>query len=179
MNKHIKIPIPDWVPNEYDVKYWWSTLKYKFHPFRCDRCKTKMKFKYPDYEGVAGKNNERLIVSNTKGSLCASCLSVSIELYFNSLPNTKKYYNQCQCCNTHSKSVDIIWGLGENTTNDIDVRFCTRWWNGHYVCYYCIRDTLAQDRQTSSMHVYHRGETYYLNERGALIKHESKNVKVT
>ena len=164
---YIKIPIPDWMPTPQEIKWRWNTLKYKLNPYRCIACGTSMDFKRGQFEGKT-HTGARLVVSNSKKVLCAEHLSEEIEKHFDTLPKNKKH-EVCECCKIKKKTVDIIWGIGDNSNSNIDVRFCTNWWNGHEICLDCIKSALSNAVHVNSHHVHLNGKVYSMNERGALI----------
>ena len=166
MQRYIKIPIPTWMPTETDLGYFWRTVKYKLNPYRCTSCNVRMDFKRPEYMGKVSSGS-RLGISNTKDSLCPICLLVEIKRHFDTLPKNQKHL-QCECCKETNKTVDIIWGLSDDTSK-IDVRFLTNWWNGHEICLDCITEALTDPTATSSVMYSTRGKTYYINEKRALI----------
>jgi len=94
-------------------------------------------------------------------------LLVEIKKHFETLSKNQKHL-QCVCCKQTKKTVDIIWGLSDNTKK-IDVRFLTRWWNGHEICLDCITEALADPDAASSVMYRTRDKTYYINEKRALI----------
>lgn len=166
MSKKIKfeLTVPDWVPSIALLKYKWQTLKYKLNPFRCEECNTRMSFKHPQYEGYPAPY-QRLGIHNTKKSLCPSCLNAHIKDFFSTSKDVE--VAECTCCGQKKKTVDIIWGLDDNSP--IDIRFLTRWWNGNPVCLDCINTTLANPTQRSNFILWQDGKSYYVNEKGALI----------
>jgi hypothetical protein len=125
-----------------------------------------MDFKRPEYTSKLS-NGSRLGISNSKDSLCPACLLVEIKKHFDTLPKNQKHLT-CECCKQTKKTVDIIWGLSDNTKK-IDVRFLTHWWNGHDICLDCITEALTSPEATSSVLHSTRGKLYYINEKRALI----------
>lgn len=164
--RYIKIPIPTWMPTETDLGYFWRTAKYKLNPFRCTSCNVRMDFKFPQYTKQLS-NGSRLGISNSKTSLCPACLLTEIKKHFDTLPKNQKRL-QCECCKETKKTVDIIWGLSDDTSK-IDVRFLTRWWNGHNICLDCITEALTDTEASSSVQYWTKGKSYYINEKRALI----------
>jgi len=112
-------------------------------------------------------NGKRIGVSNSGESLCAPCLSDEIAKVF--VWGTGVEVAKCYCCEEEKKTVDIVWGLGDNQSK-INVRFLTRWWNGNPLCLDCIQSALDKSKQTSSFIKYHRGKSYYVNSKGGLIR---------
>jgi len=182
----LRIKVPDWFPGPaywHRVNVTWKTLKFKFQPFYCIDCGTKIDFKFPEYEHQ-GEGKDRLLLSHhgyhltndARGGVCGHCLANRIRgLFTRTKPaqgrgtkmSTSKvtyhYKKVCDCCHKEKKTIDVSWD------NQCDIRFGTRWWNGFFVCEDCLTEAAEKGMPRSGISAWFGGRSYPINSVGAAI----------
>lgn len=179
-----RLTVPSWFPTG---SQWWlikatyNTLKYQLNPFKCMDCGGKINYKFPEFHyTIPGKNRMMLRMSGHNlektdhQGCCGNCTSKRIHTLFarikplrgtlsNGLNRTGTRKAKCDGCNLLKPTLTVSWD------KECDIRFGSRWWNGHTVCEDCLCETAEKGRQTNGISMYHNGKSYDTNEARAVI----------
>jgi len=157
-----------WTPPTYtDLR----TAEFQVSPFTCEDCGKKLNFKHPNRDLDRPKFNRVMLSGGYKQCLCGDCLANRITRWFHTpkAQLTNKFRCEwrkrqiCDCCNKNRIVATVIqepW---------LDVRFRSRWWNGHWICQDCLTQCARHGKEDSGIGGYDKGKHYSMNEAGARI----------
>lgn len=127
------------IPTKYDIKRWFEIIKFKINGgFKCTECSQRLFFNSVRIEKFSVHGEKFLFHNYSKKLLCPSCIQKEIN------QNADKIFNKketCDWCKEKKLTTAIISKLDYPELN-LDIRFGSRWWNGHYICQDCMNEGL-------------------------------------
>lgn len=154
------------------VKNFLVRLKYWYNDgYLCDECGVRIPIYYSEIHSVV--NGKPMVISNCSDKLyCTHCLAEKIDTYF---ANAELESHACYWFPESTKTVDSIGLHSEHEKNydlakdlELNVRFGSGWWNGHYACNYAFQTALFSDKlkYRTGLSKYEDGKTIMVDRHG-------------
>ena len=157
-----KIKIPMWL-----YRYRWDNIKkyaaWLWKPNRCEICGTKTVFKNPNIDWYDGNSRRMMLHYNVEGRgnyskcVCRKCAAKTVS-YENAVSkyDSGEFHDfetreMCDCCK--QPVLSYKW-VAFKMPNGEKLGFITgrEWWNGFYFCPDCIKQTVENGKESSSIH---------------------------
>lgn len=175
MYTNIKWLIKDAV---HSVKKFFYRMKYRLNGgYVCHDCGATIPIYYSELRSVV--NGRVFMISNhSKHLVCHHCLAEKIDTYF---ANAELDEVECNWFPASTETVGIIgqhFGSKQNRDLakdlDIDIRFGSVWWNGHYACNYAFQTALLSDKlkYSTGFSKYKNGKSFMVDRYGIEIERD-------